>query len=407
MKFGGFLAGRIKVLPEDFIVKEKISLNVLESSKEQNIEDKYYLYELKKINWNTMDILIRIAKENQIPLREIQYGGKKDRYAETYQYITSKKLLNLPDKYKEKVELKLLGITDKPMGANRIVENEFTITIRSVQEKELEKFHTNFEFIKNYGFINYYDDQRFSSFSSDKGIPAFYLLVKDYESFIKYYLTGKFNTESKDAKDRKYEIEKQWGDWEKCLNISKTNLEKKIFQYLIENKEKQNPFYDCLNFLPTEEIRFMLSILQGFIWNHCITNLISQNVKEENIIFFKNRVGNFAFFLKDEKLPFNEFPLIHHKLYEQKVYSPHFKKVLEYIQNNYLLRSEPIDLNIQIKNQKLAFGFRKIKLIPKNFQILEIKNDDKYDNRKMIRLYFTLNSGAYATMLIKRLLLRI
>lgn len=407
MKFAGFLAGKIKVLPEDFIVKEKISLEVIEPSKAKELEEVYYLYELKKVNWNTMDILIRIAKENQIPLREIQYGGKKDRYAITYQYITSKKMLKLPESYKDKVELKYLGITDTPMSPGKIIQNEFYITIRSVQEKELDKFHQNIEFIKNYGFINYFDDQRFSSYKNDKGIPAFYLLIKDYESFIKAYLTNTIKTESKEAKDRKYEIEKHWGNWEKCFHLSKTKLEKNIFKFILENPKKENIFEECLKFFPVEEIRFMLSILQGYIWNHCVTNLIQDHISEDNIILFKTRIGNFAFLVKDEKLPFNEFPLIHHKLYDQKVYSPHFKRVIEYIQSNYLQSSKPVDLNINIKNQKLAISFRKIKMIPKNFQLLEIKNDDKYNNRKMIRLQFSLSSGAYATMLLKRLLLRI
>jgi tRNA pseudouridine13 synthase len=407
MKFSGFLAGKIKTLPEDFIVKEKISLEVTPITPSKKLDDTYYLYELKKINWNTMDILIRIAKENNIPLREIQYGGKKDRYAITYQYITSKKMLTLPEAYKDKVELKILGVTNTPMSTRSIIENEFTITIRSVQEKELDKFYQNVEFIKNSGFINYYDDQRFSSFKNDRGIPSFFLLTKDYEGFIKNYLTNTITTESKEAKDRKYEIEKNWGNWQKCFSISKTNLEKNIFKYIIEHPEKKNLFEECLNFLPTEEVRFMLSILQGYIWNHCVTNLITQNIQEENVLYFKTRVGNFAFLLKDEKLPFNEFPLIHHKIYEQKVYHPYFNQVLDYIRNNYLKNQDPIDLNINIKNQKLAIGFRKIKLIPKNFQILEVKNDDKYENRKMIRMQFSLHSGAYATMLLKRLLLRI
>lgn len=73
---------RIKVKPEDFVVNEQISLPIRQKGD-------YRIYLLEKQNWNTVDVLIRLAQNFKIPLPQIGYGGKKDRYGLTRQYITT------------------------------------------------------------------------------------------------------------------------------------------------------------------------------------------------------------------------------------------------------------------------------------------------------------------------------
>lgn len=407
MKFSGFLSGRIKVIPDDFIVNEKINLSIQHIDSHQNINSKYYLFRLKKTNWNTSDILMRIAKDNKIKLSDIQYGGRKDRYGITTQYITSKYLLTLPEQYRNKVQLELLGITDKPMSAGSILENEFIITIRSIQEKEIHKIQENIEFVIQNGFINYFDSQRFSTFKQDTGIPAFYLLNQDFEHFIKFYLIHTLNAESKQAKDRKYSIEKIWGNWEECLRISKSNLEKNIFHYLIKNQNNKNVFKDCMRFIPPEELKFMISILQGFIWNISITKYLEHNVPSSDLLFFKSRIGPLVFLKNYTLLSLQEFPLIHKSVLNDERYKFYFEYVFNYIKNNYLYNDKKINLEFNFNNQKLAVDTRKIQIKPKNFEVLSIDVDDIYKNKRLMKLKFSLESGSYATMLIKRLLIRI
>ena len=48
----------------------------------------YRIYQLEKRHWNTMDALLAIARQNKMPMAKIGYGGRKDRHAVTYQYIS-------------------------------------------------------------------------------------------------------------------------------------------------------------------------------------------------------------------------------------------------------------------------------------------------------------------------------
>lgn len=396
MKFIGFLSGRIKKFPEDFIVNEKSNLKI--DFDDSNL---YYVYKLKKENWNTHDILIKIAKANRIPFEEIQFGGRKDRYGITTQIITTKKQIFLPDIYKNKVQLEFIGKSNEPMKSKNILENEFIITIREIKESDLPKIQENIEEIKNFGFINYYDSQRFSTYSLTSGLPIFYLLEKDYLKFIKLYLTNTIPNESKKAKDRKYLILKNWTNWEYCLKISKTKLEKKVFQNLIANKK----IVDILKFLPENEVRFMFSIFQAYIWNLCVYEFLKENVEIYN---FKTRIGILGF-SKNHKIE-KEFPLIHKEVFHLPQFHKYFEKVFRLIYEIFMdlpYNEKNIKnfLNLSIKNQTFAYDFRKIQVLPKNFEIQEIKDDDK--NKKLMIVKFSLESGAYATMLIKRLLARI
>lgn len=72
---------KVKVKPEDFIVEEVADLPL---QKDGN----FRVYLLRKRGWNTVDILKMLSRKFSIPHSYFSYGGKKDKYAFTSQYIT-------------------------------------------------------------------------------------------------------------------------------------------------------------------------------------------------------------------------------------------------------------------------------------------------------------------------------
>ena len=58
-------------------------------------DGKYRIYLLEKRHWNTMDALLAIARQNKMAMASIGYGGRKDRHAITYQYISVPKRYDL------------------------------------------------------------------------------------------------------------------------------------------------------------------------------------------------------------------------------------------------------------------------------------------------------------------------
>ncbi|MCS7204550.1 MAG: tRNA pseudouridine(13) synthase TruD [Leptospiraceae bacterium] len=399
MKYVGFLSGKIKVLPEDFLVKEHLRFQPTKNS-----QNPYFLYVLKKSQWNTLDAIIKIAKQNQLKLKEIQYAGIKDRYGITYQHITSKTPLQWNKESQKKIELELIGKVPNPINAKDILYNEFLITIRNIQEKELPIIEKNAQAIQEQGVINYYDNQRFHSFHKDFGLPLLYALTGDDEKFFYYYLTNTLYHESKEAKDRKYQIRKHWGDWGKCKAISKTTTEKNVFEFLSKHPSK---FERCFSFLPKKELELQYSIFQAYVWNQTISLLLKEKLPKNEQVYMKTKMGDLLFVPKLPSLEFTHFPLIHPHYLEDKTYKNHFDLVLNEMEHRYF-NSHFVkwDWKRKLNDQYFALKKRKIYIKPQNWEILSIQNDEIYKNKKKLVLKFFLDSGVYATMVLKRLLLR-
>lgn len=131
---------KLKQIPEDFIVREKINLK-LEPGK-------YIYYKLTKKNWNTLDLIKEISF--RLKTRDIGFAGIKDRNALTAQYISTTKIIDF--KIKD-TTLEYVGTGKERIYLGLLEGNEFTITIRDLDKK----LHPLKE------IINYFGEQRFST----------------------------------------------------------------------------------------------------------------------------------------------------------------------------------------------------------------------------------------------------
>ena len=147
---------KIKVKPEDFIVEERADISLAQTGD-------FCVYLLKKRGWNTVDVLKNLAKKLNLPSSDFSYGGKKDKYALTSQYITivlhggnEKATRNSPfrkggqgglgesNKFalkeinEKNYSLRFMGLMDRPMGPDLIKGNKFHIVVRNLTEHELK-----------------------------------------------------------------------------------------------------------------------------------------------------------------------------------------------------------------------------------------------------------------------------
>lgn len=134
---------KIKEKPEDFIVKEKLTLPVGEGP--------YAYYVLKKKQWSTADAVRAIANKLGIQEKRISYAGLKDKQAVTEQFIS---ILNGKEKF-EKVRIKDIELMHVGNGAERVHTgqlegNHFEIIVRETGTPEQRKV-----------MPNYFDEQRF------------------------------------------------------------------------------------------------------------------------------------------------------------------------------------------------------------------------------------------------------
>ncbi len=160
-------SGRIKVVPEDFMVEEVINYSLSGSGE-------HLWCWVEKKNQNTDWVAGQLAKWAQTSKRNVGYAGKKDRHAVTRQWFS----ICLPGKPDPDIELlKLDGVEvlalkrhDRKLQRGGLSGNNFQLRIRNLQsihdhQIPLSEIKKSLELrlfdLQERGFPNYFGPQRF------------------------------------------------------------------------------------------------------------------------------------------------------------------------------------------------------------------------------------------------------
>ncbi|GFN21997.1 tRNA pseudouridine(13) synthase TruD [Thermanaeromonas sp. C210] len=384
---------KLKVLPEDFVVKELARLPLREKGP-------YRVYILEKKGWNTIDLLLRLAKARGLPYRLFSYGGLKDRHAHTFQYVTVRHPLDLTTE-EAKFSLRSIGWMDRPMGPDLLKGNEFALTLRALSEEEVSRIMRRVDEVRGFGYPNYYDDQRFGSMDRQMGLMAERLLKKHYNGSLQIYLTGIYPEEKKEAKERKLFFREHWGDWATCLSRAKTTMERKIFGLLTE---KPKAYVEALRLIPAEELSLLFSAYQSFLFNELLRRILEDLGLELTAV--PGVAGPYLFYRRlDRKqlvyLDSLSLPLAASRMeFPDAMSERHFTAILE----ERGLRRGSFNLR-KVRQAYFKSTPRKAIIFPADLHVHPAESDELYPGKQKIRLSFKLPRGSYGTMLVKRLIM--
>jgi len=381
---------KIKVRPEDFIVEERASLPFKEGGR-------YRVYQLTKRNFNTVDLLIKLSKRLGISFKRFSYGGKKDRYGLTSQYITIEDE-KIKDISEESFSLKYVGDMDRPMGPDLIEGNIFKVMVRDMNQNEIERVMAELPFVREYGYPNYFDDQRFGSYSPQQGFIAEKILKRHYNGALKIYLTAIHPEDKKDEKDRKRFFYENWGNWEACLNRAKTSFEKEAFKILI--KKEPSPFLRILQKIPEEELSLFFSAFQSYIWNRVAERVVM--IYGGDLIKYRGNFWYYIFYRRPQVFDYMKSLLIPTASHKTSMPDELTTEIYNGILKELELRPPQFNLK-KIRKAFFSTTNRPFIVIPV-IKEYSIKDDDLYSGKKALYLNFELPRGSYGTMLIKRLL---
>ena len=228
---------KIKHKPEYFIVKEISNVKLMDKGE-------FAVFLLKKTNYNTIDVIKRIANFLKIKQRQIGYGGNKDKVAITEQYIS------VPNRLKDKlnkfelkdVELKFVGYTNESLFLGDLIGNKFEIVISDLSEDKVNQFIAKYGEQDKIKIINYFGEQRFSRNNSDIG---------------KALVKGNF----------KLALE--------LIGDTNNGLSKEFKSYLDKNK---NDYVGALKLVPDKLLKLFVHAYQSFMWNYVVKIFIDDNV---------------------------------------------------------------------------------------------------------------------------------
>jgi len=382
---------KIKVKPSDFVVVENVSLPISERGK-------YSVYRLTKTDFNTDDAIRFVSRRFGIPKELISYGGRKDRHSISEQVITieGKDIINRFESNGIKVEF--LGYSDQKMSPRFILSNTFKITIRNIEPESKDRLEDAISEISERGFINYFDEQRFRGVNERGEFVGERILKKEYNGALKLIMTDIREDDDSETKKRKKEIFENWGDWGRCLMISQTEFEMRVFLRLIE---KKRDFLNILRGMDKDELSMYFSVYQSFIFNEVVSRLLLNLCPTGRTYRFKAFELYFPDEISADKLNYLKnlrVPLISQKMkYPEKGVYEIYQKILE---------ERGIGLNMfnLRKIRKAYFGSteRDVISLP---EMIDLKwgEDEVYRDKIKLILQFELRPGSYATMFIKQI----
>uniref|UniRef100_A0A7V4JQE5 tRNA pseudouridine(13) synthase TruD n=1 Tax=Thermodesulfobacterium geofontis TaxID=1295609 RepID=A0A7V4JQE5_9BACT len=381
---------KIKERLEDFVVSE--IANIYPEGKGE-----YSLYMLKKFNISTWDALGKIAKNLKISMNFINYGGLKDKKAIAHQFITIK---NGPKKdiKKKEFELIYLGKTTKPMSKDLLKGNKFEVIVRDFQVEE-KKFNMEVELVRKFGLSNYFNEQRFGSIKSSKEFAIKEVILGNYEKALYLMIAEGSAVDIERTKKFRECLKKYWRNFERCLELAKVNWEKNLLNFLITHKISKRTFKRALNLVDKEYLFFLGNAYQSYLWNEVLKEAILRleipyfeiSYLLGKLYFYKEVPANKWKILKNLKLPLPSPKL----KFKEEIESLNLEEIY-----NEICKREGLD---NIKNFKSYIKGLVFKTYPRPAVIFPENLEWEKLNNTTIKLNFTLEKGAYATLVIKRL----
>lgn len=387
----------LKSRPEDFRVVEMLDSKILEESAEG--AKPYLVYRVTKRKMTTLEAITFIAKEAGVEKSEVGFAGLKDRQGITVQHVSvrdGKEVLRI-----EAPELKvaLIGRASAPITSEAIRGNLFDITARAVGRYEWENFRERIHGVRRVGVANYFDDQRFGCVRHGQGFIVRELIRGRVEEALRRVLASASAFDSEIVARWKASLREAWGDWDRCVALTKGKDHESLFRHLQKNP---GDWVGAFCFISSRVRLIHLYAYQSFLWNKMVSVYLKDLVGEANgtsiqtdigPLFSPNRLGS----AEEAVLREASFPLL----------DPHSKAGDERQQRaiDAVMKLEGLTVGqLQVEGIP-GFVFkgepRSIFVVPGHMRAKPPEPDEKFKGRKKVEMRFSLPPGSYATIVLK------
>jgi len=386
---------RIKQRPEDFLVTESYRFR-------KHSTGRYRVYLMDKQKLSTFDAVEIVRERFGLKPGSISYCGLKDKQGRTEQIIAVESAD--VEMQEPNLRLKFLGRTNEPLSAKNTTSNRFSVTTRGLSSQEIDLLNQNASEIKNIGFINYFDSQRFGSIKHGQGYIAKDLIRGDFETALRNYMAKPSKLDkSDDAKVKQFWAE-NWGKFDAYCPY-KAN--KKYARILFSLRQAPKDFARAFMQINSDYRAMLLFTYQSYLWNEGVRRLLQLTFSREDLAVIPYQAGSMLFHTRAtpsqvKTLKQLRFPL----LSPSSTFScPLVEEAVLWVLGKEKLTLE--DLKIPLVKGKLFFKHeeRPLLIFPYKLVVGKVREDELNPPNKKINVAFTLKPGSYATLLVKRLFL--
>ena len=388
---------KIKQRPEDFVVREGYRF-------EQDPEGPVWVYRMDKQKVSTLQALERLSKEFGVRHRHLSICGLKDKQGRTEQLVgVFGGALGTTDVVQSgDLRLKLIGRVAQPLTSANITANRFEVTVRDLAEPEAARVAESVAEVQRAGVVNYFDSQRFGFLKHGQGFIAKHLIKGEWEQALKSFLATPSELDKSDDAKVKAFWREHWGEW---LLRAPHDAGKRYAPVLRKLREDPRDFKGAFMHIDRRLRAMVLFELQSFVWNEGVKRYLAGRVPASELIGLRYQAGALTFpramprELREE-LWAKTFPLL----------APESTFDDEKIQVAALgaLKAQGLTLeSLRVPETRQLFfkhEERPLFVVPGKLRVNEPRRDELNRGRLKVNLSFTLPPGAYATLVVRRVL---
>jgi tRNA pseudouridine13 synthase len=387
---------RIKQRLEDFRVRELLHPDAIEG------RGPWRVYRVTKRKLTSLQAAQILARAQGASAGEVSMAGLKDRQGVTVQHMALRggRELHVRDK---DLRIEAVGFSSRELSSAASTGNAFDLTIRGLDEGELRRIREALPAVRAHGLPNYFDDQRFGNLRSAQGWIVLGLIQGRHEQALRRLLATV--SEADDARNRSFKLalDRAWGDWTACREIAGRYREHhSVFGHL---KRHPDDFAGAFYHVASRLRLIHLYAFQSHLWNRAVDAYIERITPPGLRARVSSREGPLTFSLGGYALDegMESFRLPGPKLADV-THALQLELLEEALAGE---RLAPAQFSIEgVSGFQLKGEERQLLVRPQRLRARPPEPDTLNRGRALARLRFELPRGAYATLVVKRLLAR-
>jgi len=246
---------RIKALPGDFKVEERIDLPAGPGP--------YAYYRVEKTGRTTLAVQEEMARALKVTPSALAFPALKDKAAVAVQYASVRK--RGPKTLEGKGwRAEQTDWGTRALRTGDLQGNHFTVIARNLSPDEAAALMPVADKLGRHGLINYFDDQRFGSYTQ-RGFIGKEILKRDAEQVVWMYLSEEMIGDPREVKTFKRLCASHWGQWGYLLHQApRPSNYRSVITYL---KDHPHEYRKAANLIKDRLLSIYLSAYQSWIWN--------------------------------------------------------------------------------------------------------------------------------------------
>ncbi len=382
---------QLKRYPKDFRVREIVDLP------DPMDRGDYFVHFLRKEKLDTLEAISIVAREGNVDRADIAFAGLKDRQGITEQYVTIKG--KRVEFRRAGIQIHCVGRVEQPITSKVSRGNEFLITVRGLERRDVDRLQRRIPELVESGFPNYFDDQRFNCLRHGQGFVMKSVLEGRFDKALKQLIATPSRIARGGDVKLKQLLHDHWTDWARCRRIARGPIYGRVFEHLERNPED---FRGALELMPSRSKLIHAFAYQSYLWNRAVSRHVESLLDPRRRTMIETEAGRIMGWwnlppslrdrLRDESTP----------LYgpEGNGGSPAFRKTMQRTLREANLSETAFDIHA-ISGMALREEPRMQLVMPDGLREPRVERDDANRGLHKAGLKFRLPRGSYATMLLK------